>query len=95
MGQYRNEQSEEAGPITNSDLPGAGAARDRFKNALICNHCGQIGEIIWEENAAGYREAGVQRRLIGITPGFHTEDKRTKSGDPVIVCTRCDTILPD
>lgn len=93
MGRYRNEQGEEAGPIGNSDLPGV--ARDRFTNALQCHHCGQTGAVVWEENALGHRHAGVQRRLVGISPGFQAQDGLTASGDPVIVCSNCDSVQPD
>ena len=95
MGHFRNAQGEEAGIITHrgeSETPGA---RGRFPNSLKCPSCGQSGAIIWEENSVGHREAGPQRRLIDVTPGFYAEFGRTQSGDPLIVCKICDTIQPD
>jgi hypothetical protein len=91
MGHYRNDKGEEAGPISNTGSP----AHERFTNQLKCPHCGQTGEIIWEEAAIGRREAGPQRRLVGISPTFHAENGRTQSGDPLIVCTSCDSIQAD
>ncbi len=95
MGHYRNEKGEAAGPILISDSVAGKAARDRFTNALMCGHCGHTGEVIWEENAPGHRSAGPQRRLIGVSPGFHAENGRTQSGDPILICSRCDTIQAD
>lgn len=95
MGHFRNAQGQEAGVITHSGMSEISDSRDRFPTALKCPQCGQTGELIWEENAIGHREAGPQRRLIDVTPGFHAEAARTASGDPLIVCTKCDTIQPD
>lgn len=91
MGHYRNEQGEEAGPISNTGSP----TYERFTIKLKCPQCGETGEIIWEEAAIGYREAGPKRRLVGVSPNFHAENGRTQSGDPVIVCTSCDSIQTD
>lgn len=93
MGHFRNAKGEEAGSITSSGE--APCTRDRFTNILTCPHCGHRGGITWEENAVGHREAGSQRRLIDLSRGFHAETGRTQSGDPIIVCTRCDTIQVD
>jgi hypothetical protein len=95
MGHFRNTQGEAAGVITHSGASETPHKRDRFPNALTCPSCGQTGEIIWEENAIGYRQFGPERRLIDVTPGFHAEPGRTSSGDPLIICTNCDTIQAD
>jgi hypothetical protein len=91
MGHYRNDKGEEAGPISHTGSP----AHERFTNQLKCPHCGQSGEVTWEEAAIGHRKAGPQRRLVDISPSFHAEDKPTQSGDPLIVCAGCDSIQPD
>jgi hypothetical protein len=95
LGHFRNAKGEEAGTITHSGFPDAAGARDRFTNTVNCPRCGQTGGVTWEENAIGHREAGPQRLLIDVTPGFHAEAARTASGDPLIVCTKCDAIQPD
>lgn len=95
MGHFRNAQGEAAGLIRHSDTSETPDARDRFPNSLKCPSCGQTGKIIWEENAVGHRQAGPERRLIDVTPGFHPESGRTESGDPLIICTNCDTIQAD
>lgn len=95
MGHFRNSLGQEAGTITHSAEPATPDLRDRFTNILNCPQCGQIGGITWEENAIGHREGGAERRLIDVSPGFHSEAGRTQSGDPVIVCTNCDTIQAD
>jgi hypothetical protein len=95
MGHFRNAQGEEAGVITHSGDSEAPGARDRFPNSLKCPECGQTGKIVWEENALGHQDSGPQRRLIDVTPGFHAEPGRTASGDPLIICTKCDTIQTD
>jgi hypothetical protein len=33
--------------------------------------------------------------LIFLPGGFHTADKLAPSGDPEIVCDRCDAVMPD
>ncbi len=91
MGHYRNHKGEEAGPISHTGSP----VHKRFTNQLKCPHCGQTGEVTWEEAAIGHRAAGPQRRLVGISPTFHAENGRTQSGDPLIVCAGCDSIQPD
>lgn len=95
VGQFRNAQGEAAGAISHTDFLHASGTRDRFSLDLNCPHCGQIGKIAWEENDASHREAGSQRRLLDVSPGFHTEAGRTQSGDPLVVCDVCDAILPD
>jgi hypothetical protein len=70
-------------------------ARENFTIAITCPHCSQAGAVVWEENAMGYRQNGVQRVLKNISPGFHAENGRTQSGDPLIVCDICDTIQTD
>lgn len=95
MGQFRNAQGQEAGTICHADLFNVPGTRDRFTLNVNCPHCGRIGQITWEENAIGYREAGPQRRLIAVSTGFHSEEGRTLSRDPLIVCDDCDSILPD
>lgn len=95
MGHFRNAKGEEAGAITHSGDSETPGTRDRFPNTLKCPECGQAGQIIWEENTVGHREAGSERRLIDVSPGFHAELGRTQSGDPVIVCSQCDAIQAD
>jgi len=51
--------------------------------------------VTWNESAAQDRPRGPDRRLIGVTPGFHAETGRAQSGDAVIVCDTCDQIQPD
>ena len=69
--------------------------REQFTVDICCPHCGQQGTLAWEENTIGNRRNGIQRALISVSPGFHAEAGRTQSGDPVIVCGRCDTVQPD
>lgn len=95
MGHFRNAQGEEAGEITHPDLTEAGAARERVTLDLKCPYCGHPGQITWEENVMSRRHLGPQRRLIAVTPGFHVEPGRSQSGDPLIVCSGCDSIQPD
>lgn len=69
--------------------------REQFTIDIACPHCGQKGQAVWEENAAGNRQRGVQRRLIRLSPGFHAQSGQTQSGDPVIACDGCGTAQPD
>jgi hypothetical protein len=71
------------------------AGREQFTVDIACPHCAQKGAVVWEENTLGNRQNGVERAMIRVSPGFHAEAGRTQSGDPVIVCDRCDTIQPD
>ena len=95
MGHFRNAQGEAAGTVTYTDFMHDPAARDRFSLDLKCPRCGQIGIITWEENSTGHRQLGSEGQLIDVTPGFHSEEGRTQSGDPMIICNHCDTIQPD
>lgn len=69
--------------------------REKFTVDIACPHCGQKGHAVWEENALGNRSAGVQRALIRLSSGFHPQSGRTQSGDPLIGCDSCGTMLPD
>lgn len=69
--------------------------REQFTVDIACPHCAQNGAVVWEENTLGNRQNGIQRAFISVSAGFHTEAGRTQSGDPVIVCNKCDTIQPD
>ena len=69
--------------------------REQFTITITCPHCGQAGALVWEENSMGYRQDGALRVLKNISPGFHAENGRTQSGDPLIVCDICDTIQTD
>jgi hypothetical protein len=71
------------------------AVREQFTIAIKCSHCGQPGAVMWEENSLGHRRDGLQRALMNVSPGFHAENGRTQSGDPLIVCDTCDTIQAD
>jgi hypothetical protein len=68
--------------------------RSQFTLTLDCPHCGQMGAAVWEENSRISKD-GPQRELIALEGEFHVEAGRTQSGDPLIVCNRCDEILPD
>jgi hypothetical protein len=76
--------------MTDPDTP---QDRQRFSVPLKCPNCGAEGFARWEE--AGGRRHGVERKLIVLDGGFHTEAGRTQSGDPMIVCDACDEIQPD
>jgi len=71
------------------------AAREKFTVPIVCPHCGQPGAVMWEENSPGYRQSGLQRALMNVSPGFHAETARNPSGYPLIVCDICDTIQAD
>jgi hypothetical protein len=69
--------------------------RERFTVAIRCPDCGQVGSAAWEENAADSRQRGVHRELILLSNGFHRSRQRGQSGDPGIICDRCDAMLAD
>jgi hypothetical protein len=54
-----------------------------------------MGAIMWEEDDGHTPGRKGARRLIQVSPGFHSEHGRTQSGDPVIVCDQCDEIQTD
>lgn len=95
MGHFRNAEGREAGAITHTDFLHDPRTRDRFSLDLKCPYCGRVGMITWEENSIGYRKLGSERRLIDVTPGFHSEEGRTQLRDPLIVCDQCDAIQKD
>jgi len=67
----------------------------KFKTTITCPTCSQTGSLQWEEGSGGGRERGGTRIYISVSEGFHREDGRMPSGDPVIVCNVCDEIQPD
>jgi hypothetical protein len=69
--------------------------REQFTVDINCPHCAQPGAVVWEENTIGNRVHGIQRALIRVSDGFHPETARTESGDPLLVCDKCNTIQPD
>lgn len=72
----------------------ATTARLQFTLFLVCQHCGELGAVVWEESRY-VQQGGPRRRLVTTHGRFHSENGRTNSGDPVIVCSRCDEIQPD
>jgi hypothetical protein len=79
-------------PLSGKDIM---SARDPFTLVITCPGCGQGGAVAWEEDDA--RTAGRRgaRKLMQVSPGFHSESGRTQSGDRLIVCDQCDEIQPD
>jgi len=67
--------------------------RERFTVAIRCPDCGQVGSAAWEENAADNRQHGVHRELILLSNGFRRSRQRGLSGNPRIICDRCDAAL--
>jgi hypothetical protein len=68
--------------------------RAAFSVAVKCAACGQVGSILWEENAFP-SPGGPRRTLVLASGGFHANDVRGASGDPQIVCDHCNAILED
>ena len=69
--------------------------RSEFAVITTCPNCRQTGAVVWEETDAEHRELGPCRKLALLSGGFHAEEGRTESGDPVIVCDNCDHMLLD
>ena len=70
-------------------------ASAKFETTITCPTCSQSGRLQWKEGSGGGRERGGTRTYISVSDGFHREDGRMPSGDPVIVCNVCDEIQPD
>jgi phage terminase large subunit GpA-like protein len=68
--------------------------RSRFMVQITCPHCGQSGTMVWEEDD-GHTPGPRKKRALVMATGFHAENSRTRSGDPVIVCDACDQIQAD
>jgi hypothetical protein len=68
--------------------------REDFAVPITCRGCGQVGSIVWQENA-GLNEKGPMRTLVLISSGFHKADGATNSGDPKIICDHCGTAQTD
>jgi len=64
-----------------------------FAVAIVCPHCGQVGSAIWRKADAADKAAGLTRKLVILSAGFHTEEGRAHSEEPAIICDRCDQIL--
>lgn len=52
---------------------------------IQCLHCGQVGAVLWETDAASER-----RKLLILSGGFHLEDGRTVTGYSAIICDHCE-----
>ena len=57
------------------------------EHKIACPDCGQQGTACWVE-------IGASPRLVALTGGFHPESGRTSSGELLIICDRCDALLP-
>jgi hypothetical protein len=68
--------------------------RAAFAVEVKCSTCGQVGSVIWEENALP-SPSGPARTLILVSGGFHADETRGLSGDPQIVCSNCSAVLED
>jgi ribosomal protein S27E len=68
--------------------------RSSFAVDVKCPACGQVGSVIWEENALP-SPSGPGRMLILVSGGFHAGETRGHSGDPQIICNNCDAVLED
>jgi hypothetical protein len=68
---------------------------ERFSAHFRCANCGQTGTRAWEEPSSRSRVQSEGRRLIEVSGGFHIEEGRTASGEPLVVCDTCDEIQPD
>ncbi len=62
---------------------------------ITCPHCGQSGTMVWEEDDGLTLGPKGKRKLVSSAKGFHAEDGRTDSGDPLIICDACDKIQDD
>jgi hypothetical protein len=56
---------------------------------MTCTGCNALGAVTWQNGESDTRE------IIAIHGKFHSETGRGSSGNPVIVCTGCDTIQHD
>jgi uncharacterized C2H2 Zn-finger protein len=60
--------------------------RDPFKLILKCPDCGPQGAAVRTRTAA-------DQQFDEIGAGFHSETGRTRTGEALIICDACDTIL--
>jgi hypothetical protein len=67
----------------------------QFTVEFVCLTCAQVGVAGWEEAYCRERPFHAKRNMIFLSRGFHQGDGKTLSGDPEIVCDRCDSVLPD
>lgn len=70
-------------------------APEEFTAAFTCPNCGEAGVRRWEESVAESRIPGEGRKLLSVSDGFHIETGRTQSGEPLIVCNKCDEFQLD
>lgn len=71
------------------------STREEFAVAIRCPKCGHHGKSIWEETDGANCQHGPQRLLKFVSAGFSSENAQTQSGDPEIICDRCEAVLPD
>lgn len=69
--------------------------QNRFAVNITCPECGQTGYRAWQQGEGGGQERGGTRVFTSVSQGFHKEEGRMPSGDPIIVCDNCDEIQPD
>lgn len=67
----------------------------QFVTTLKCPGCSQTGSIGWEEVPPREGLAGLSRKLLFMSSGFHKTDALSISGDPQITCDICEAIQPD
>ena len=69
-------------------------SRDQFTNTIICPKCGQQGSETWEENVQ-VSQAGPEPHLVGRSGEFYERLSRKAPYPIEVVCSRCETVVPD
>jgi hypothetical protein len=66
---------------------GRGWSLGRHAVKFACPYCGQMGEILWNDDGTG-------RHAVELSKGFQLEKDRLPDVRQVIICDLCDQIDP-
>lgn len=64
------------------------AKRETFSAHIICPKCKRQGQVLWSENENPIF-SGLERELEEVPEGFEVGQGKDATGDPVILCSRC------
>jgi hypothetical protein len=59
-----------------------------FSEQIVCQKCGQMGEIVWERH-------GRERSFLSVSPGFYERITNKKPYSIELVCNACGTAQPE
>lgn len=68
---------------------------EHFVTDIGCYTCSRFGVAIWTEGRTPDRAVGHQAKLMQVSSGFHSEQRKQNPYAATIICDICNSALPD